>query len=144
MPEIADLPHYLAALNAVAAVFLTAGFIYIRRGEKARHRACMLGALAASSAFLVIYLIYHFNAGLAKFGGDGWIRPAYFTLLISHIILAVAIVPLVPITVIRAWRGRFAAHRRIAPWTLWSWLYVSVTGVIVYVMAIHLFPYANG
>lgn len=142
--EIADLTHVNAALNGVTIVFLTMGYSYIRAGRKAEHRASMLGALAASAAFLVVYLIYHFNAGLAKFGGEGIIRPIYFTLLIAHVVLATAIVPLVPITVFRALAGRFDRHKRIARWTWPLWMTVAVSGVAVYVMAVHLFPYPGG
>lgn len=138
---VADLPHLNAALNALSVVFLVAGYGYIRSGDRVRHRACMLGALAVSAAFLVSYLIYHFNAGLAKFGGVGIVRPIYFGILIVHVVLAVVITALVPITVYRAARGEFVRHRRLARWTWPLWMYVAVSGVVVYVMAIHLYPY---
>lgn len=140
MLEISDLPHVNAAFNGVTTIFLWAGFVFIRKGKKDLHRACMIGALAASLAFLVTYLIYHFNAGLAKFGGEGIVRPIYFGLLIAHIVFAAVIVPLVPLTVFRAATGAFAKHRRIARWTWPLWMFVAVSGVIVYVMAVHLFP----
>ena len=101
----------------------------------------MLAALAISAAFLAVYLYYHANAGLARFGGEGVIRPIYFTILIAHIVMAVVIVPLVPAAVYLALRGRFERHRRLARWTLPVWLYVTVSGVVVYVMAVHLYPY---
>lgn len=144
MIAIADLPHVNAALNALSMVFLGFGYAYIRSGQREKHKACMLGALAVSGAFLVTYLIYHFNSGLARFGGEGWIRPVYFTILIVHVLAAMVITVMVPITVFRALTGRFDAHRRIARWTWPLWMYVAVSGVVVYIMAIHLFPYAGG
>jgi uncharacterized membrane protein YozB (DUF420 family) len=143
MIAIADLPHVNATLNAVTIVFLAAGFYFIRSGEREKHKACMLAALAVSAAFLVTYLIYHFNSGLARFGGEGWIRAVYFTILIVHVIVAVIITVMVPITVWRALAGRFDRHRRIARWTWPLWMYVAVSGVVVYVMAVHLFPYGG-
>lgn len=142
MIAIADLPHVNAALNAVSIVFLAAGYRYIRRGEREKHKACMLGAIAVSAAFLVSYLIYHFNSGLARFGGEGLVRPVYFTILIVHVLAAVAITVMVPITAVRALAGRFDQHRRIARWTWPLWMYVAVSGVVVYVMAIHFYPYS--
>lgn len=139
--EIADLPHLNAALNAVTIVFLSAGFAFIRGGNRAWHRAAMIAALAASAGFLISYLIYHFNSGLAKFGGEGIIRPIYFSILIAHVLIAVVITALVPITVWRALSGRFEQHRRLARWTWPLWMYVAVSGVVVYVMAVHLFPF---
>lgn len=148
MLEIIDLPHLNAALNAATIVFLTAGLYFILNDERDRHRACMIGALAVSVAFLASYLTYHFNAGLAKFGGEGVIRPIYFSILITHIVVAAVITPMVPITVYWALSGRFQRHRRIARWTWPLWMFVAVSGVVVYVMAIHLYPdpagpYAN-
>jgi uncharacterized membrane protein YozB (DUF420 family) len=104
----------------------------------------MIGALTVSVAFLVTYLIYHFNSGLAKFGGEGIIRPIYFTLLITHVAFAAVITPLVPITVYRALKGRFERHKRIARWTWPLWMFVAVSGVVVYVMAVQLYPDAQG
>ena len=140
MIQIADLPHVTATLNGITAVFLMAGYGFIRGGRRDSHRACMLGAVGASVLFLVVYLIYHFNAGLAQFGGEGAIRTVYFTILIAHVAIAIGIVPLVPLTLFRALGGRFAHHKRIARWTLPLWLYVSVSGIVVYVMALHLYP----
>jgi putative membrane protein len=141
---IADLPHFNAAFNGISIVCLAAGLYFIRSGDRARHKACMLSALAASAAFLVTYLIYHFNAGLAKFGGEGIVRPIYFGILIVHVLAAIAITPLVPVTVYRALTGRFERHKRLARWTWPLWMYVAVSGVVVYVMAVHLFPHAEG
>jgi putative membrane protein len=143
MIQIADLTHLNAALNGASIVLLGFGYRYIRTGRVAQHRACMLAAATVSAAFLVSYLIYHFNAGLAKFGGEGIIRPIYFGILFVHVAAAVAITPLVPITLWRALSRRFDRHRRIARWTWPLWMYVGVSGVVVYIMAVHLFPYAG-
>ncbi|MCU0839544.1 MAG: DUF420 domain-containing protein [Rhodospirillales bacterium] len=137
---ITDLPHLNAALNAATIALLIAAFVAIRSGDRQRHKRLMLAALVVSAAFLTSYLIYHFNSGLAKFGGEGLIRPAYFTLLILHVIAAIAITPLVPIAVYRALTKDFAGHRRIVRYTWPLWMYVAVSGIAVYVMAIHLFP----
>jgi len=141
MLEITDLPHINATLNGLSALTLFVGYYYIRRGERLKHRACMIAALAISAAFLVTYLIYKANSGFAKFGGEGIIRPIYFSILIVHVIAAIAIVPLVPLTVFRALKGRFDQHRKIARWTFPIWVFVGVSGVVVYVMAIQLFPH---
>jgi uncharacterized membrane protein YozB (DUF420 family) len=141
MPAIQDLPHVIAALNALSVAFLVAGYAFIRRGERGRHRACMLSALMVSAAFLIVYVVYKYNSGFAKFGGVGLIRPIYFTILIAHVVGAIAITALVPITLWRALKGRFEMHRRLARWTWPLWVYVGVSGVVVYVMAVHLFPY---
>ncbi len=129
-----------ATLNAIAGILLLSGFIMIRRGRVHAHRACMLAAVVASAGFLTSYLIYHYHVGSVPFGGEGWVRTLYFAILIPHVILAAALVPLVIITLRRALGGHFAAHRRIALWTWPIWIYVSVTGVIVYLMLYHLFP----
>ncbi len=142
--DISQLTHVIAALNGTSVVFLAAGFVYIRRGDRRRHRACMLSALAVSAAFLVVYLIYKYNAGFARFGGEGLIRPVYFTILAVHVLGAIVLTPLVPVTVYRALKGRFDRHRRLARWTWPLWVGVGVTGVVVYVMAVHLYPYAHG
>ena len=138
MPSVTDLPLVNATLNAVAAAFLVAGWRFIERGDRASHRACMQAALACSALFLASYLVYHANVGSRPYTGTGLLRPVYFLVLITHVVLAAAIVPLVVVTVARAWRGRFAAHRTVARWTLPLWLYVSVTGVVVYVMLYRL------
>ena len=129
-----SLPALNAALNSLSAVFLFAGFLFIRGRNRNAHRACMLAACACSVAFLASYLIYHYQVGSVPFRGQGWIRPLYFTILLSHTILATAVVPLAMLTLIRALRQRFDTHRRIARWTFPIWLYVSITGVIVYWM----------
>ncbi len=138
---VQDLSHAIAALNALTAGFLVAGYVFIRRGDRRRHRLMMLSALAVSAAFLVVYVIYKLNSGFAKFGGEGIVRPVYFTILALHIVGAIAIVPLVPITVWRAWREKFDAHRRLARITWPVWMYVGISGVVVYVMAVHMFPH---
>jgi putative membrane protein len=136
--EVAALPALNASLNATSAVLLTTGWIAIRRRRIPLHRACMLGACAVSALFLISYVAYHYLAGSRPFAGQGWIRWAYFPILISHIILAAAMVPFVLTTVYRALSGNFVRHVRIARFTLPVWLYVSVTGVIVYVLLYHL------
>ncbi len=134
-----QLPTLNAALNSLSAVFLFAGYLFIRAKNRGAHRACMLAAFTCSMLFLISYLVYHFQVGSVGFKGQGWIRPVYFTILISHTILATAVVPLALITLIRALREKFAAHRRIARWTFPIWLYVSVTGVVIYLMLYGLY-----
>jgi len=129
-----DLPALNAALNATSALLLLTGYLLIRAGRRESHRRVMLAALACSALFLSSYLVYHFNVGSVRFRGTGAIRTVYLAILLSHTLLAVAILPLVLITASRALRGRFDAHRRIARYTLPLWAYVSVTGVIVYWM----------
>jgi putative membrane protein len=131
---VTDLPALNAALNTVSFVLLVTGYLFIRRGDQRRHRACMIGALVVSGLFLTSYVIYHLQVGSVPFTKTGWIRTVYFAVLIPHIILAAAIVPMVLMTVSRALANRFDRHRAIARWTLPLWLYVSVTGVIVYLM----------
>ena len=132
--QITDLPLVNAVLNTSATLCLLAGWRAIRRRDERRHRAFMIAALACSALFLVSYLVYHAFAGSRPYGGTGLLRAVYFLVLITHVVLAAAIVPLVLVTVTRAWRGQFARHRAIARWTLPLWLYVSVTGVVVYLM----------
>jgi uncharacterized membrane protein YozB (DUF420 family) len=134
------LPALNAGLNATSALLLAAGYASIRRGRVLAHRACMLAACAVSALFLAFYLTYHAQVGSVHFTGRGWIRPVYFTILISHTVLAAAIVPLALVTLWRAWRERFGAHRRVARWTLPIWMYVSVTGVVIYLMLYQIFP----
>ncbi|HEX7020070.1 MAG TPA: DUF420 domain-containing protein [Gemmatimonadaceae bacterium] len=129
-----DLPAVNATLNATAAILLVIGYVLIRRGRIRQHRAVMLTALTVSALFLVSYLTYHAHAGSKRYTGQGPIRTVYFTILISHTILAAAILPLVLITVSRALAARYDRHRAIARWTLPIWLYVSITGVVVYFM----------
>ena len=137
---VAALPALNATLNASAAVLLASGWVLIRRGRVAAHRACMLGAVAVSTAFLISYVIYHSMAGSRPFAGQGWIRAVYFPLLISHIVLAAAMVPFVLTTLYRALSGDFTRHARLARRTLPVWLYVSVTGVLVYWLLYRVFP----
>ena len=137
---VSYLPHFNAFLNGTSAVLLVSGYIFIRKGNIAAHRACQLSALAVSLLFLTSYLTYHFNHGATRFTGQGFARPLYFTVLTSHTILAVVIVPLVIITFMRARRADFVRHRQIARITLPLWLYVSVTGVIVYLMLYQIYP----
>ena len=139
--DVQDLTHVIASLNALSAGFLAAGYAFIRRGNRARHRQMMLSALAVSAIFLVVYVFYKFNSGFARFGGEGAVRPLYFTILGLHVVGAIAIVPLVPLTVWRALKGSFVQHRRLARVTWPIWMYVGVSGVVVYVMAVHLFPH---
>lgn len=140
MIRFSFLPTLNAALNAASALLLVAGYAFIRRGKVTQHKACMGTAFALSVAFLISYLTYHFQVGSVRFQGTGWIRPLYFVILISHSALA-ALVPLLAlITLSRALKGNFAAHRRIARWTLPVWLYVSLTGIIVYWMVYRLYP----
>ena len=135
---VRDLPALNAALNAASALLLLAGYLLIRAGRREAHRRAMLAALCCSALFLSSYLVYHWNVGSVPFRKSGPIRTVYFAILISHTSLAVAIVPMVLLTVTRAWRQRFDAHRRIARRTLPLWGYVSVTGVVVYWMLYRL------
>jgi uncharacterized membrane protein YozB (DUF420 family) len=135
--SVSDLPTVNATLNAISAILLIAGYREIRRGRMARHRAAMISACATSTLFLISYVVYHAQAGSRPFTGQGPIRAVYFTILISHVILAAAILPLALVTLLRALRERFDRHAAIARWTLPIWLYVSVTGVAVYLMLYH-------
>ncbi len=135
---LAELPAVNAALNGTTALLLSSGWVMIRRRRIAAHRLCMLSAFGVSTLFLASYLYYHAHAGLRHFQGSGWIRPVYFAILISHTVLAAAIVPLAVVTVAFGLSARFPKHRRIARWTLPLWLYVSLTGVVVYVLLYRL------
>ena len=139
---IAYLPHLNAFLNGTSAVLLTTGYSFIRARNVIAHRACQIAALVVSLLFLVSYLTYHYHHGATRFLGTGLVRPVYFTILTTHTILAVVIVPLVALTFYRAFRGDFLRHKRIARVTLPLWLYVSITGVIVYLMLYHFYPHA--
>jgi uncharacterized membrane protein YozB (DUF420 family) len=130
----ADLPAVNATLNAISGILLICGWLLIKRGDRRRHRAAMLAAFTASALFLISYVVYHLNVGSVPFQGRGPVRVIYFAILITHIILAAAILPLALITLSRALAQRFDRHRQIARWTLPVWLYVSVTGVVIYVM----------
>jgi putative membrane protein len=127
-----SLPKLNASLNAASTVFLVLGFIFIRNGKIRYHRFCMIVAFLCSTVFLYSYVYFHLHAGVIRFGGQGWIRTVYLAILVPHTILAIVIVPLILITLSRALRERFDRHRAIARWTLPLWLFVSVTGVIVY------------
>lgn len=143
--KITDLPAINASLNLISTLFLSEGWYFIRRGHWRRHIACMIPALVSSTLFLVSYLVYHFHVGerSTHFTAQGIIRPIYFTMLISHIILAAVTLPLVIVTLVPVFRRRWDRHRRIARWTMPIWLYVSVTGVLVYLMLYKWFPPAN-
>ena len=138
--QITDLPTLNAALNGLAALFLIAGFIFIRRRNVGAHRFSMLTAFACSIAFLISYLYYHSQVGSVRFQGTGGVRTLYFTVLLSHTVLAALVPFLAAVTLFRALRERFDRHRAIARWTLPIWLYVSVTGVVIYWMLYHLTP----
>ncbi len=138
MPEVATLPGVNATLNAVAATLLVSGFAFIRRKNVSAHRLCMLGAFTCSILFLVSYLYYHSQVGSVRFQGIGFIRALYLTILLTHTVLAAAVPFLALITLWRALRGQFERHAALARWTLPIWLYVSVTGVVVYWMLYHL------
>ncbi|PYM23897.1 MAG: DUF420 domain-containing protein [Candidatus Rokuibacteriota bacterium] len=138
--DVGALPALNAILNATSAACLAGGWVAIRRRRIALHRACMLGAFCVSVLFLVSYVVYHALAGSQPFTGQGWIRPVYFALLISHVVLAAAMVPFVLTTLYRALGADFARHVRLARFTLPVWLYVSVTGVVVYLLLYRLGP----
>ncbi len=140
MFEVTQLPAVNAALNGIAATLLAAGYMCIRRGRVDLHRRCMLAAFATSALFLVSYVAYHAQAGSRPFTGEGPVRVVYFTVLVSHIVLAAAILPLAIVTLRRGLRRDDARHVALARWTLPIWLYVSVTGVVVYWMLYRLYP----
>ena len=140
MLALADLPALNAVLNATSAILLSAGYRFIRRRQITAHKRCMLAACATSALFLMSYLTYHYYVGSMPFHGQGWVRPLYFTILISHTALAATIVPLAIMTLFRAWKADFRKHARLARWTWPIWMYVSVTGVIIYVMLYQFFP----
>ena len=135
---ITDLPALNACLNATSAVLLATGYVLIRRGHRAAHKRVMLAALVSSALFLTSYLVYHAHVGSVRFRGQGPVRTLYFTILLTHTVLAVVIVPLVAMTLVPALRGRFDKHRRLARITLPLWGYVSVTGVVIYWMLYRL------
>ncbi|RAU20419.1 DUF420 domain-containing protein [Paramagnetospirillum kuznetsovii] len=128
------LPHVTASLNALALCFLAAAYAFIRQGRRDLHMRAMLAAVATSALFLAFYLLYHFTAPIFVFRGEGVVRPIYYALLISHVILAVVVTPMIGMTIIKAARGNFDEHRKIARWTYPVWVYVSVTGIVVYLM----------
>jgi uncharacterized membrane protein YozB (DUF420 family) len=128
-----------ASLNAVSGILLATGYICIRRRRILAHKVCMVSAVTVSLAFLVSYIVYHVQVGSVRFSGQGWIRPVYFAILGSHTVLAAAIVPLAVITLTRALREQFDRHRKIARWTLPVWFYVSVTGVVIYLLLYEIY-----
>jgi len=134
MIQISDLPTVNAVLNTCSALLLLTGYVMIRSGARRAHRCCMIAALTTSFLFLASYLVYHYHVGSKPFTGQGLIRYVYFTILITHSILAVVLVPTVPMAVIRAWRGDFKRHKSIAGKVFPMWLYVSITGVLIYLM----------
>ncbi|MFQ5723745.1 MAG: DUF420 domain-containing protein [Terriglobia bacterium] len=140
MIPLSSLPTLNATLNASSAVLLVTGYLFIRRRRVTAHKTCMVAAFLLSTAFLASYVYYHYHHGSTPFPGRGWVRVAYFSILIPHVVLAAAILPLALTTLYRAWKGRFDKHVRLARWTLPLWLFVSVTGVIIYWMLYHLYP----
>jgi len=141
-----DLPLVNACLNSLSVILLTAGFVFIKRGNKLAHRNCMIAALVTSSVFLICYLTYHYQMKQAygeahtRFLEPAWFRPIYLVILLTHLLGAFAIVPLVIVTTSRALRERFDAHKKIARWTWPIWMYVSVTGVVIYLVLSQIFP----
>jgi uncharacterized membrane protein YozB (DUF420 family) len=133
------LPHLTAGLNALALVLACAGFVLVRSGRKELHRRVMIGAVATSAAFLVVYVVHHFSHPLFAFRGAGLARPVYFSLLFSHVALAVAVTPMILLTLRRALRGEFRPHRALARWTLPVWVYVSASGIVVYALLYHVY-----
>ncbi len=138
--SVSDLPVLNACLNSTSAIFLTIGYVFIRQKRQTAHRNCMIVALTASALFLISYITYHYSAGRTVFKDPAWFRPIYLLLLLTHTVLAVAIVPMVIVTVSRALKGRYELHKRIARWTWPLWMYVSVTGVIIYFLLYRIFP----
>lgn len=139
MPDYSIFPALNATLNGASAVLITTGRVLIGRKQIRLHRACMIAAVVTSSIFLVCYLYYHAHVGSVHFPGQGWARRFYFTILISHTILAATVVPLVLLSLNYGLRARFDKHRRIARWAFPVWLYVSITGVIVYIMLYQIY-----
>ncbi|MGB7925528.1 MAG: DUF420 domain-containing protein [Pyrinomonadaceae bacterium] len=140
MKYLYALPHLNAILNGLSGLLLVTGYLFIRRRKVAAHRNCLIAALITSTLFLASYLTYHYYHGSTRFTGQGAVRPVYFAILISHTILAAVIVPFVGVTLYRAARGQFSKHMRIARWTFPMWLYVSVTGVVVYLFLYQIYP----
>jgi putative membrane protein len=137
--DVSFLPSLNAGLNATSAVFILAGYVFIRTGRREAHKRCMLVAVTTSTLFLISYVTYHYSAGATPFLGQGWIRPVYFSILGTHTLLAIAVLPLVIITLVRALRERYTLHKQIARWTFPVWLYVSVTGVVIYWLLYHAY-----
>lgn len=140
MTTAALLPHINAALNSISTVLLLIGFILIKSGRKEAHRKVMTAAIAVSAVFLVSYLTYHFTAPIFVFPGTGWAVPAYYTLLISHVVMATVVSPMVIVTAWRAYHGQFDRHKAIARWTWPVWMFVTTSGVAVYAILYHVYP----
>lgn len=134
------LPHFQAFCNSASTTLLLCGGYFISKKDKETHKKCMAGAFLASTLFLISYLTYHSVAGGLKFGGQGTVRGIYFFILGTHTILAAVALPMILVTFYRALKENFEKHKKIAPWTLGVWLYVSVTGVVIYAMLYHLYP----
>lgn len=139
MSDYAIFPALNAALNGTSAVLIATGIALIRSGRRQAHRGVMIAAVISSTLFLASYLYYHYHVGSVRFTGQGWIRPVYFGILLTHTLLAAVVVPLVIVTLARGLRERFDRHRAIARWTYPIWLYVSVTGVVIYVLLYQLY-----
>ena len=137
---LSDLPALNAMLNGASALLLGCGFYWIKRGNRRAHQSCMMAALGTSTLFLISYVVYHYGAGHTTFQSPAWFRPFYLAILATHLVLAIAIVPLVFMTVYLALMGRFEFHARIARWTWPIWMYVSITGVAIYLILYHIFP----
>ena len=132
--SVHDLPAVNASLNALSGLLLLVGYALIKGGRRDQHRAVMITAFASSALFLICYLVYHAQVGSVPFTRQGFVRPLYFTILITHVVLAVVVLPMIILTMTRGLKGRFREHRKIARWTFPVWMYVSVTGVLVYVL----------
>jgi putative membrane protein len=137
---LSDLPAVNATLNSLSAMFLLVGYVLIRQKRQAAHRNCMIAALICSTLFLTFYLIYHYNAGRTDFKDPAWFRPIYLVLLVTHVVLAVVIVPMAITTVSLAIKRNYELHKRISRWTWPLWMYVSVTGVLIYLLLYQIFP----
>jgi putative membrane protein len=137
---VSDLPAVNATLNFTSAVLLGFGYVHIRRGRRDAHKKCMIAAFCTSTLFLACYLYYHFHARSTHFVDPAWFRPIYLTILLTHTVLATAVVPMVFMSFSRAFKERFEAHKKIARWTWPIWMYVSVTGVLIYLLLYQIFP----
>ena len=143
--SIQDLPLINACLNGLATVFLILGFVFIKQGKKIAHRNCMVSAFVTSAVFLTCYLIYHFNTEVVtRFVDPAWFRPIYLIILLTHVVLAIVILPLIFMTLSRALKARYELHKKIAKWTWPLWMYVSITGVVIYLLLYQIFPQQKG
>lgn len=141
--SVSDLPLINACLNGASAVLLTVGFIQIKRGRQIAHRNCMIGAFATSTVFLACYLYYHYHAKTTRFLEPQWFRPIYLGILLTHTILAIAVVPMVFMSFSRALKEKYELHKKVARWTWPIWMYVSITGVVIYLILYQIFPQAR-